>query len=179
MADRRDFFISYNNADEPWAEWIATTLADAGYTHYFQKWDFRPGGNFVLDMNNAAEQSERTLIVLSPDYLASLYTQPEWAAGFAQDPTGNRRIVVPVRVRPCEPGGMLRSITYCDLVGVAVDDARARLLAALAPSGRPDTAPEFPGSTETVFPGPPTSAPPVHDAVRAAAEELRALFATT
>ena len=26
-----DFFISYNGADEHWAEWLAWTLEDAGY----------------------------------------------------------------------------------------------------------------------------------------------------
>src|SRR6185369_4089494 len=105
MTSMRNFFISYNRADERWAEWIAWTLTDAGYTHYFQKWDFRPGGNFVLDMQRAAEQSRRTLIVLTPDYLSSVYTQPEWAAAFARDPTGQHRLIVPVRVQPCEPGG--------------------------------------------------------------------------
>jgi hypothetical protein len=62
MTRLRNLFISYNHADERWAEWIAWTVADAGYTHYFQKWDFRPGGNFVLDMQNAAAESERTLL---------------------------------------------------------------------------------------------------------------------
>ena len=80
----RNFFISYNRTDERWAEWIAWTLADAGYTHYFQKWDFRPGGNFVLDMQQATTDSERTLLVLTTNYLSSLYTQPEWAAAFAK-----------------------------------------------------------------------------------------------
>ena len=136
MTQFRNFFISYNRADEQWAEWIAWALADAGYTHYFQKWDFRPGGNFVLDMQKAAETSERTLLVLTPNYLQSLYTQPEWAAAFARDPTGEKRLIVPVRVEICEPAGMLKSIVYCDLVGLDKKNARARLIAALPPSGK-------------------------------------------
>lgn len=69
MTKVRNFFISYNRIDELWAEWIARALADAGYTHYFQKWDFRPGGNVVLDMQKAATESERTLLVLTTNYL--------------------------------------------------------------------------------------------------------------
>src|SRR6516162_9850475 len=160
MTEQRDFFISYNRTDERWAAWIAWTLADAGYTLYFQKWDFRPGGNFVLDMQRAAGASTRTLIVLSPGYLGSLYTQPEWAAAFARDPTGENRLILPVRVRPCEPAGILSSIVYCDLVGIGVDDARTRLLAALEPSGKPNEPAPFPGSTDTAFPGPSASLPP-------------------
>jgi hypothetical protein len=177
----RNFFISYNHADERWAEWIAWTLADAGYTHYFQKWDFRPGGNFVLDMQTAAAESERTLLVLTTNYLQSLYTQPEWAAAFARDSTGEERLVLPVRVERCEPAGMLKSIVYCDLVDLSVEDARTRLLAALQPSGKPASAPPFPGvpSTMAAFPGPAASAPAMVDPLRLAAQELRSIFATS
>jgi len=184
MTRSRDFFISYNGKDVQWAEWIAWTLSDAGYSHYFQKWDFRPGGNFVLDMQRAAADSERTLIVLTPDYLGALYTQPEWAAAFARDPTGDKRLVLPVRVAPCETTGMLRTIVYCDLIGLSADQARTRLLDALRPTGKPDAAPAFPGqeAAQSPFPGPAAPAHPpsatASDALQAAARELRALLAT-
>ena len=181
MSGLRDFFISYNHADERWAEWIAWTLADAGYTHYFQKWDFRPGGNFVLDMQKAAAESDRTLLVLTTNYLQSLYTQPEWAAAFARDPTGEKQLIVPVRVERCEPAGMLKALTYCDLVDLGTDDARTRLLAALRPNGPPASPPPFPGasSTEAAFPGPASSATEFADPVRLAAQELQSIFATS
>src|SRR4051812_11326430 len=111
----RDFFISFNRADRAWAEWIAQQLEDAGYTTVIQNWDFRPGGNFVLDMQRASIDAERTLIVLSEDFLGSAYAQAEWAAAFALDPTGEKHLLVPVRVRPCEPLGLLRAISYIDL----------------------------------------------------------------
>ncbi|MEM1254544.1 MAG: toll/interleukin-1 receptor domain-containing protein [Cyanobacteria bacterium P01_H01_bin.21] len=34
-----------------------------------QAWDFRPGGNFVLDMQRAAAETDKTLVVLSENYL--------------------------------------------------------------------------------------------------------------
>jgi hypothetical protein len=46
----KDFFISYSGKDKPWAEWLAYQLEKAGYTTVIQAWDFRPGGNFVLEM---------------------------------------------------------------------------------------------------------------------------------
>ena len=42
-----DFFVSYNKADETYAEWIAWNLEDAGYTTVIQVWDFKAGHNFV------------------------------------------------------------------------------------------------------------------------------------
>ncbi len=79
----KDFFISYNKADNAWAEWIAWVLEEAKYTTVLEAWDFRPGSNFVLDMDRATKEAERTITVLSPDFVAALYTQPEWAAAFA------------------------------------------------------------------------------------------------
>ncbi len=75
---KRDFFVSFNQADRAWATWIAWVLEEAGYSVFFQDWDFK--GNFVLEMNKAHAQSRRTIAVLSPDYLTSRFTAPEWAA---------------------------------------------------------------------------------------------------
>ena len=75
----KDFFISYNSADRPWAEWIAWHLEEARYKTMIQAWDFRPSSNFVLEMQRASEEADRTIAVLSPDYLTALYTKPEWA----------------------------------------------------------------------------------------------------
>src|SRR5262245_22991516 len=113
----KDFFVSYNRADRSWAEWIAWQLEEMGYEVILQAWDFRPGSNFVLEMQEAAVDAQRTIAVLSPNYLTALYTQPEWAAAFAQDPTGEKGVLLPVRVRECELKGLLQSIVYIDLVG--------------------------------------------------------------
>lgn len=153
----KDFFVSYNRADRAWAEWLAWQLEAASYTTVIQAWDFRQGGNYVLDMQRAIEGAQRTLIVLSPDFLASQYTAPEWAAAFAKDPTGAQGRLLPVRVRDCQPTGLLAQIVYIDLVGTKDrDEARQRLLAGAA-SGRvkPD---QEPGMPELV-PGRPAAGP--------------------
>ena len=49
----RDFFISHADADQPWAEWIATELKRAGYGVISKAWDFRPGEN-LLDRHDEA-----------------------------------------------------------------------------------------------------------------------------
>jgi hypothetical protein len=100
-----DFFISYNGADRGWAEWIAWQLEEAGYEVVIQAWDFRPGSNFVLEMDRAANTSRCTIAVLSQNYVDALYTHPEWAAAFAQDPVGKRRSLTD---DPRRPGRSLR-----------------------------------------------------------------------
>jgi hypothetical protein len=142
----KDFFVSYNKADQRWAEWIAWQLEAAGYTVVFQAWDFAPGTNFVLKMHEAVADSARTVAVLSPDFLRSSFTQPEWAAALAGDPTGQGRKLVPIRVRDCEPAGLLKQISCVDLVSADEETAKARLLdAARGARGKPSVQPQFPG----------------------------------
>lgn len=143
----KDFFISYNRFDKEWAEWIAWTLEEAGYSVMIQAWDFRPGGNFILDMQRATAETQKTIAVLSDTYLKSAYTQPEWAAAFAQDPSALERKLIPVKVKECNPQGMLAQLVYVDLVGASQADAKQKLLDMLPARLKPDTAPDFPGDT--------------------------------
>lgn len=142
----KDFFISYNQADKGWAEWIAWQLEAAGFQVVIQAWDFRQGGNFVLDMQRAVEEARRTIVVLSPDFLASKFTAPEWAAAFAQDPTGRTGQLLPVRVRECRPRGLLAQIVYIDLVGLNNRaEARQQLLKGVTQGrAKPDAEPDMP-----------------------------------
>ena len=66
VAEGEDFFVSYTGADRRWAKWVAWVLEEAGQTVVLQAWDFRPGSNFVLAMQQAAEQAERTIAILTP-----------------------------------------------------------------------------------------------------------------
>ncbi|WP_197497332.1 toll/interleukin-1 receptor domain-containing protein [Mycobacterium sp. 852013-51886_SCH5428379] len=154
MVHNIDFFISYNKADRLWAEWIAWVLEAEEYTTIVQEWDFKPGGNFVIEMDEATKRCERTIAVLSQDYLDAEFTVPEWAAKFAQDPKGIGRKLIPVRVAACNIEGLLGQVIYCDLVGLDEEAARKRLLSQLSPGRtKPAVAPSFPGSsTEPAFP---------------------------
>lgn len=141
------FFISYNQADRPWAEWIAWHLEEAGYTTIIQAWDFRPGLNFVQQMQQAVQEAERTITVLSTNYLEALYTYPEWEAAFQQDPRGEKGILVLVRIQECKPPGLLGLISYIDLVGLDETAAHQTLLEGVRQGrNKPPTAPHFPGS---------------------------------
>lgn len=160
--DRRDFFISFNSADRAWAEWIAFELEQAGYTTIYQHWDFSPGSNFVLEMHKAASRADKTIVVLSPNYLDAVFTQSEWSAALVQDPAGAKRTLIPIRVEPCQPPGILAPIVYCDLVNLGEEAARDRLLV-LAQGNRPKPKHvSFPGgepipAIKKEFPGPVSS----------------------
>lgn len=153
-----DFFLSRNNADKGWAVWIAWQLDKAGYAVIVQDWDFGSGNNFVLRMQEAITSSSRTIAVLSPDFLKSEFAAPEWAAAFAEDPTGAKQKLIPVKVRRCSPTGLLSQLVWIDLLGLDEPMAREKLLTEIKPGRRkPTTAPAFPGKTvgrKPSFPGP-------------------------
>jgi tetratricopeptide (TPR) repeat protein len=125
-------------------------LERAGYTTIIQSWDLHPGSNFVLEMDRAVSGAERTIALLSPDYLAARYPQSEWSAAFANDK------LLPVRVRECEIKGVLAPIAYIDLVGLTEIAATGALLeGARHGRAKPATAPRFPTAAAQAphFPG--------------------------
>ena len=84
----KDFFISYNREDRQWAEWIAWQLEEEGSPR-----SSRPGissGNWVVGMNRAMGETERTIAVLSPNYVKAVYTQSEWATRSGSTPRARR-----------------------------------------------------------------------------------------
>ena len=141
------FFVSYTSVDRPWAEWIAWQLEAEGYRVTIQAWDFGAGHDWVHEMQHATSTAERVLVVLSPDYLQSAHGEAEWRVFYAKDPSGERGLLLPVRVREVDPPGLLKTKIYVDLVEREAASARAALLAGVRGArGKPADEPEFPGS---------------------------------
>jgi hypothetical protein len=150
----KDFFISYTHTDQHWAEWIAWCLEQAGYRVVIQAWDFRPGANFVYEMDQALKRARRMISVLSPAYLLSEYAFAEWAEMFRRDPQGRGQLLVPVQIQPCKVVGLLGPIVHINLVGVSEQDARERLLAGVQQDRSHPTSviyPDFPGALPALW----------------------------
>ncbi|WP_083507209.1 TIR domain-containing protein [Frankia sp. ACN1ag] len=143
-----DFFISYTAADRRWAEWMAWQLEAADYRVLIQAWDFVPGSDWRVKMEQGVTRATRTIAVLSESYLASVYGGEEWRAARAADPEGLIRKLLPVRIDDCDRPGTLATVVSIDLFDLPADVARLRFLAAVNASlkGRvkPDTEPAFP-----------------------------------
>jgi hypothetical protein len=137
-------FVSYNRRDLEWASWIAWVLEEAGHSVTFQAWDFTVGTNFVRRMHDALTTTDKLVLVLSEEYLASSFTSSEWNAVFRLDPVGLERKLIPIRVRPCAPEGLLGPIVYLDLVGRSEAEAYKLVVSALHSRNKPDARPKFP-----------------------------------
>ena len=129
MSQNNDFFITYHGADQERAEWMARILQEAGYVVELQSWDFWSKSSLILEMFAVSAIADRTIALLSPEYLAENLDRAEWAAAYAQDPTGERGILVAVRVRDCDVKQALPDTKILDLVGLGDSDAAEALLA--------------------------------------------------
>jgi hypothetical protein len=177
-----DFFISYTQADRPWAEWIAWTLEEDGHRALIQAWDFVPGTDWLAGMQAGTRDAARTVAVLSDAYLASVHGSAEWQAALAGDLDGSERKLLLVRVSSCGRPGLLAGRVGVDLFGVDEPTARDRLRkmidAAMSGRAKPLVAPVFPGAGRAIpadpgFPGG-TSARPVPEAALAGTGALPA-----
>ena len=157
-----DFFLSYAQADQAWAEWIAWTLEADGFRVKLQAWDSPAGSNWIQAMDAGIQDATRTIAVLSPDYLRSVYGSAEWQAIWAQDPEGKSQKLLPVRVSDCAGPGLLAGIVSINLFEIDEETAHRRLRenieGAITGRQKPKAAPSFPPSEQPgqpPFPGTP------------------------
>jgi len=173
MASPVDFFVSYANADRPWAEWIAWQLEADGYQVVMQE-GHDPDYWWARRMRDLISRGLRVVAVLSSAWHSANdedEDEDRWRVFDAEDPSGERGLLLPVRVREADPPKQRRARVYADLVGRDAVSAREVLLAAARgvrgkPTdkrefpdfrGRPEVkgieAPRFPGGSQPAFSG--------------------------
>jgi serine/threonine protein kinase len=148
QVDLKDFFIIYNRVDRSWAKWVAWELEDAGYSTILPPWSFRPDSDFEMEMRKATAKANRTIVILSPDYLKALGAQSASVSQFRKEVINWQNKLLPICVR--EAGNefikLLESINYIDLAGEDELTARIMLLASVRDEGiKLATPPAFPG----------------------------------
>ncbi|RNJ51004.1 toll/interleukin-1 receptor domain-containing protein [Methylocystis hirsuta] len=135
--DQWDFFISYSSKDEADAREIVGILEQAGHSTFAQFKDIAPGNNFVREMQNGLESSQRFVALLSPDYEESDHCQAEWAAAYNRDPGGAGRKILPLLLRQTKLSSLASQIVFVNLVGLSGEARRQAILRALAPKPLP------------------------------------------
>jgi tetratricopeptide (TPR) repeat protein len=142
LGDRGDFFVSHASRDQTWAEWLAWELIDAGYTVELDVWDWAPGQDFVVRMEQALERADRMLAVWTEAYFPAPFAGAEFRAAFVRHARDEGRIV-PVLVEQATVPDLYSPLIHIDLVGLDEPAAAGRLRARLA-GGRPASPPPFP-----------------------------------
>ena len=145
-----DFFVSYTQSDQAWAEWIAWNLEQAGYRVLIQAWDMVPGTNWIHRLDEGIRRARRTIAVASEAYLQSDWTRLEALGALQHDPLSRDRRLLVVRIDECRLEGPLGMIVRTDVFGLAEEEARQALLSgverAIRGRGKPAEPGEFPGA---------------------------------
>jgi hypothetical protein len=113
-APHRDFFISRSTVDVGFAGWIGKLIAAQGKTYVDQSEHFGHE-DFMNAMHRAFLSGARVVALYSQSYLDSKYCVREATEALKGDPANEQQRLIPLRIDPCAPAGML-NITYTDLL---------------------------------------------------------------
>ncbi len=140
-----EVFVSHAGRDRAWAEWVGWQLEQAGVSVVLDFWDWRAGDNFVVRMNHALGSCTSMVALCSETYFEpARWTSQEWTAAIAIA-KDRPHFLVPVRIDDAPVPPALRPLIAARLHGLPADQARAELIRALRPVGRPAVEPRFPG----------------------------------
>ncbi len=124
-----DAFISYSHLDEKWVyDVLLQRLEQEGLTICIDERNFQIGVPSLINIERAVQQSRKTLLVLTPDWVASQWTDFEALLIQTKDPVGRGQRMLPLMVRNCVLPDRLSIFTYLDLRKSADFDYQMRRL---------------------------------------------------
>jgi hypothetical protein len=115
-ADHRyDVFISYSHQDTDWVwRYLLPRLEGAGLHVCIDRRDFEIGTPSMVNMEGAVDRSRHTLLVLTPAWVESEWTDFESLLGGTGDPAGRRRKLFPIMLKECTPSSRISMLTWAD-----------------------------------------------------------------
>ena len=155
MLNAYDVFISYSSRDADWVRtWLLPRLESNGLRVCIDFRDFDVGVPALFNMENAVECSNKTLLVLTPSWVASEWTNFESLLVQTQDPIGRRRRLIPLLRERCGLPSRLGIFTYADFTDSTKWDWQlARVISQINPSATPPPVPQPPAPNPFVDTG--------------------------
>ncbi len=155
VSPRYDVFLSYSHRDNQWVRQdLLPKLEAHDLAVLIDFRDFEAGAPTITEIQRAIDESRKTLLVLSDNYLQSEWTTFERYLLQTDDPTNTQRKLIPVRRDACTLPRSISFLTYVDLADPAYHAVEwQKLLRALRPAGRTtrpssSSPPPLPGPVE-------------------------------
>ena len=118
-----DVFISYSHLDRAWVwDVLLPRLEGAGLRVCIDDRNFKIGVPILTNIEAAVEKSRHTLIVLTPAWIESQWTEFESLLVATTDPAGRRARLLPLMLSLCQPPLRLRVLVYSDFTRVDQHD---------------------------------------------------------
>jgi hypothetical protein len=110
-----DVFISYSHTDQAWVwDELLPRLEEAGLRVCIDDRDFKIGVPSLINMERAVDNSRHTLIVLTPAWVESQWTEFESLLAGTADPAGRRLKIIPLMLKSCKLPSRIAMLTYAD-----------------------------------------------------------------
>ena len=158
-------FLSHNRAQKDWTRQLAIRLRDAGFNVWFDEWSLRGGDVGSIGMERGLEESRHVVLVLSPEFMASEWTDYETQIALVLSPANRDRKLIPIVHTKCKLPPRISRLNWIDFSGALVDPAQyefrlAQLMSDLDPDRfeRPTDFASFQASRKT---SDPNTIPPV------------------
>jgi len=135
-----DVFISYSSRDKEWVRGeLLPRIEQTGLKAFVDFRDFTRGAPSIKEMERAVKECPKTLLVLTPDYIASEWSDLESVMGQALRPANRDLRIIPLLKKPCEKPLYVAALTHIDLTdGADHDLAWRQLLTALGKPPEPE-----------------------------------------
>jgi hypothetical protein len=113
----KDVFLCHNKADKDWvrqlgirieAETIDGNVTSRRLSVFFDEWDIDYGENFVNRMNVGLKAARYLVVVMSPEFFESGWTNFEWTDVVAEDPWGVKKKLILILLRDVSKDGSRR-----------------------------------------------------------------------
>jgi hypothetical protein len=112
---RYDVFISYSHTDQEWVKnWLLPRLEAAGLHVCIDYRDFDVGVPSLVNIERAVDDSRRTLLVLTPAWVESAWTEFESLLTQTTDPAARQCRLLPLVLQTCQPPPRIAMLTYAD-----------------------------------------------------------------
>ena len=135
-----DVFISYSSKDRDWVRGeLLKRIEQAGLKAFIDFRDFTRGALSISECERGVVQCRKTLVVLTPDYIASEWTEIESAMAQTLSPANRKLRLIPLLRQECDKPLRIAALTHIDFTdGADLDLAWRQLLTALGKPPEPE-----------------------------------------
>lgn len=111
----KKIFISYSHSNKEWVvQWLLPHLEGAGISVHIDFRDFQIGLPILVNVEKAIEDCQKTLLVLTPDWLESEWANFEAFMIQTKDPIGLKGRIIPIMLEECSLPARLSIFTWAD-----------------------------------------------------------------
>jgi hypothetical protein len=116
-------FISFSLKDSEWVnQQLLPMLESNGVAVCIDYRDFQPGVPSIVGMELAIKESWKTILVLTPNYIASAWSEFESILIGTIDPSGRHNRILPILLEKCDLPLRINYLTYLDFTDSSLLD---------------------------------------------------------